>query len=93
MPKSKAPSKTKLHCQHCGKLRQPARFMAIDPEVKDEKGNPTVLPFRIKRFIEVMEKKEMVKMPPFYCGVCSICFQPTYYVGRNRGNSLDVINT
>ena len=67
------------------------RFMAIDPTVKDEKGNPTVLPFVLKKFMEVLKSDDMVKMPPFYCGLCSVCFKPTYYRGRNRGTSLDVI--
>ena len=68
-----------------------ARFLAIDPEIKDKDGKAMVLPFNLKRFIGVMESDDMTKMPPVYCGVCSICFKPTYFAARNRGKSMDVI--
>jgi hypothetical protein len=67
------------------------KFLAIDPEAKNDDGKPVVLPFNYKRFHELMRSKGMFKLPKFYCGVCSVCLKNTFYEGTNRGRSLQVI--
>jgi len=66
--------------------------MAIDTEAKTEDGKPVVLPFNVKKFLDLIHSKETFKLPRFYCGVCATCSGKTYYQGRNHGTKLDVIS-
>jgi hypothetical protein len=68
------------------------QFLAIDTETQAEDGKPVVLPFNVKRFLDLIGGKQMIRMPRFYCGVCSVCFGKTYYQGQNHGTRLDVVS-
>ncbi len=89
MPKSNNRKSTKIHCQHCAKLRLMNAFWAIDPKADDGKG--TSLPFDLSKFLKIVRGDTMAKLPPFYAARCSECNQNTYYVGHNRKKTLEVL--
>jgi len=76
---------------NCAKLRNMNSFLAINTEQKDDKEK--VYPFDLRKFLDLIESKTMVRLPRFYVGTCSVCFQQTYYQGQNRGTKLEVILT
>jgi hypothetical protein len=89
MPKSNNRPNTKLHCQNCGKKRSMLQFFAINTDQKDKENK--VYPFDLKRFLDLIKADTMVKLPKYYCGVCSECLEKTFYRGQNRGKKLDVV--
>jgi hypothetical protein len=91
MPKSNNRKYTKLHCQHCAKLRQMISFMAVNTEPKE--GQKPVVPIELRLFMEKMHSDTMVHLPRFYAAVCATCLKKTFYQGRHRGFALDVIPT
>jgi len=91
MPKSNNRKNTKLHCQHCAKPRLMQSFWAIEPAAKVEGGKPLAIPFNYKKFKDLIQGKAMVKLPPFYAGICTVCNQTTYFVANNRKNTIRMI--
>ena len=90
MPKSNNGPDSKLHCQTCGKKRNMIQFFAINTDQKDEKSK--VYPFDLKRFLELINSNEMVKLPKYYVGVCGMCYQKTFFRGKNHGKKLEIVD-
>jgi len=98
MPKSTKRSNTKLHCQFCGCKRKMIQFLAIDKEIigrlSDESGEEIkkhIIPFSVKKFLDLIQSDTMVKLPKFYVGTCGVCLGSTYYKGQNRSTKLEVV--
>jgi hypothetical protein len=67
------------------------QFVAINTEKQDKEKN--IYPFKLRKFLDLIQSKEMVRLPKFYCGTCAICLKNTYYEGQNLGTKLNVVVT
>lgn len=67
------------------------QFMAIDTEAETKDGKPLVLPFNVRKFLELIQSDVLYKLPKFYAGTCNTCFQTTYFQGQNHDTKLEVI--
>jgi hypothetical protein len=93
MAKSTKRKNTTLHCQFCGQKRKMAQFLAIDTSEPENKEKRKTYPFSVKKFLDLIQSDQVVKLPKYYAGVCSACLQPTYYQGQNQGTKLKVVVT
>jgi hypothetical protein len=92
MPKSTKRKSVRMHCRNCGKLRLMSVFTMIDTKNLNEKGEPTILPVKIRKALELISSDIYYKIPQYYSGLCGTCNCITYYGGSNHSKSLQVLN-
>lgn len=68
-------------------------FIAIHAKDGEPAEKASTFPFKLKKFLELIRSKNMIKLPKFYAANCSACGNTTFYQGRNRESKLDVVNT
>jgi len=75
----------KLHCIHCGRLRD----VKLSTVALNLDGKVSMIYLRVKKLKRSLRERKKMNIPPYFVGTCGICLANTYYK-LNRNNKFEV---